>query len=216
MKLSDLSERLEQAVNEYKDAIAELNQAEKTAETLARAIRDRLDNEREADRQRAAQLEKQCENSPRCELRRIIERLDAADQQAQENSTSSWLRHYRGGGGQEVISKDERDRLERRKRDLERAVVMLPPTAAESELAALSIREYTPTDQEKKEAAQAASSLTEAYQLTRAARDELQAALEAFDEAVKPLRWSLRPDEADRVIERPYQTAQAALDKIGK
>ncbi|MBR0205627.1 MAG: hypothetical protein IJQ45_02655 [Clostridia bacterium] len=214
MNLTELAKRLEDVLTEYQDAIAEQRQMEKAAEALARQVNDRISEERSADAERTALLKRKCENSPRDELLQIVSKLDQVDQQSAKTSTSSWLRFYRGGAGQETLTNEERRRLERRRRELEMECALTPATDSEIEILTLQRKTYAPSPVEQQEAAQIGRLLTEAHNLALAAQNQLQDALGEFDEAMKPLRWSLRLDEADRTVERPYRAALDALDAV--
>lgn len=214
MNLTEIAKRLEDVLTEYQDAIAEQRQMEKAAEALARQVNSRISEERSADAERTALLKRKCENSPRAELLQIVSKLDQVDQQSAETSTSSWLRFYRGGAGQETLTNEERRRLERRRRELETECALAPATDAEFELLTLTRKTYEPSPVERQEAARIGRQLTEAHNLALAAQNQLQDALGEFDEAMKPLRWSLRLDEADRTVERPYMAGLDALNAV--
>lgn len=213
MKLCDQAQRLGEALTEYTDLLAELSAAEAQAEKLAREINTRMSEERAQDQKRIDKLKKALADSPRVEYARIVEKLDEDSQD--ENMAEYWMRQYGHAGGKNRLYPDERKRLEKRKREIERMVLFEPPTPEESELSLLERKQYKPTVTETKAAAASKAALDEAHTLEKETRDELRAALTDLDEALKPIRQQLTLDGIE-LTERAYRSAMEAVERIAR
>ena len=200
-------------MTEYTDLLAELSAAEAQAEKLAREINARMSEERAQDQKRIDKLKNALADSPRVEFARIVEQLDADDKP--ETPLEFQLRQYGHQVGHGRLHPDERKRLEKRKRELERMVLFEPPTPEETELSRLERKQYAPTDEETKAAAASKAALDEAHTLEKETRDELRAALADLDEALKPIRQQLTHDGIE-LTERAYKSALEAVERIAR
>ncbi len=213
MEIAEQAQRLGDALTEYTDLLAELSAAEAQAEKLAREINARMSEERAQDQKRIDKLKKALADSPRVEFARIVEQLDADDKP--ETPLEFQLRQYGHQVGHGRLHHDERKRLEKRKREIERMVLFEPPTPEESELSLLERKQYKPTVTETKAAAASSGALNEASSLLKAARDELRAALADLDEALKPIRQQLTLDGIE-LTERACESAMSAVERIAR
>lgn len=211
MEITKQAQRLGEALTEYMDLLAELRQAEAKADKLVQETNWRMRDEKTQDAERVKSLERQCADSPRLELQRILEQLENTTDP--DSGTGFWMRQYHGGKA--IMHKDERKRLEQRKRELEKEIAFAPLTDAEIEIGSLRRKAYGPTEAEKKAAAASSNALNEASSLLKAARDELREALADLDEILKPVRQQLSLDGIT-LIERGYEASLRGSEQIAR
>lgn len=197
----------------YENALADLQDAEKNADSALREADSRIDAARKADAERLDFLKRLLAGSPFYELQQIKDRLAEADA-AQGQSTAAWMvSQYHSAGAPAMLHPSDRRRLEDQKRQLERELLHHEPTEDEIEYSVLLHRGYTLTEDEENELAIQWGTLEAAHDALLEARQDLHELVETLHKKLQPFEDLLRGDSFT-TAQNGYERTKAALDRV--
>lgn len=149
-------------------AADELKEAEKKAMQLSKEINARILVMKEGDKVLIEAYEKELHDTPREELRRVLDRLKNADP---VKDSAYWMNYYRGNTG--ALNDQQKAALKERADILTAQVALTQPTEKEAELASLRNRAYSATPTEKEMINDVLRNMSCKWSAVRAARDQL-------------------------------------------